>query len=82
MVLHIYIYSIYTRPLSCQAQYRKVCPIFIGFRYNGSLVTWTVICLTAGKFKPLIIPVLSLALSNVANVLIFMVLYDFYLLPA
>jgi hypothetical protein len=47
-------YTIYTKPLSVQAQYRKLCPISGNFGYNGSLVTWTVVCLTAAKFKPLI----------------------------
>jgi hypothetical protein len=35
--------------------------------YNVSLVTWTVIHMTAAKFKPLIFSVLGFALSNVAK---------------
>jgi hypothetical protein len=31
--------SVYTRALSVQAQYSKLCPISISIRYNGSLVT-------------------------------------------
>jgi hypothetical protein len=48
--------TIYTRPLSVQAQYSS-------FRYNGSLVTWTVVCLTA-KFKPLILWLFAVGLSS------------------
>jgi hypothetical protein len=46
---------LYTRSLSVQAQYSKLFPISSSFRYNGSLVTWTVVCLIAAKFKPLIL---------------------------
>jgi hypothetical protein len=49
---------------------------------NDSLVTWTVIHMTAAKFKPLIFSVLGFALSSVANIFIFMILDDFCLLPA
>jgi hypothetical protein len=45
-------YTIYTRPLSVQAQCSRVCPISSSFHDNGNLVTWTVVCLTAAKFKP------------------------------
>jgi hypothetical protein len=38
--------------------------------------------MTATKFKPLIFSVLGFALSNVANIFIFMNLDDFCLLPA
>jgi hypothetical protein len=37
------------------AQYSRLRHISSSFRYNGSLVTWTVVCLTAAKFKPLIL---------------------------
>jgi hypothetical protein len=50
--------------------------------YNDSLDTWTVIHMTADKFKPLIFSVSGFALSNVANILIFMILDDFCLLSA
>jgi hypothetical protein len=46
------------------------------------LVTWTVVGLTAAKFKPLKLSMLGFALSNVANIWIIMILYDFCLLPA
>jgi hypothetical protein len=54
----MYVYTIYTRPRSVQARYSRSCPIISCFCYNGSLVTWTVVCLTTAKFKPLIFPVL------------------------
>jgi hypothetical protein len=38
--------------------------------------------MTAAKFEPLIFSVWGLALSNVANILIFMILDGFCLLPA
>jgi hypothetical protein len=45
---------IYTRPLSVQAENSRSCPILSSSGYNGSLVTWTVVRLTAAKFKPLV----------------------------
>jgi hypothetical protein len=48
--------------------------------YNDSLDTWTVVHMTASKFKPLIFPVSGFDLSNVANIFIFMILDDFCLL--
>jgi hypothetical protein len=50
----MYVYTTYTRPLSVQAQYSRKCPIISSSCYNSSLVTWTVVSLTAAKFKPLI----------------------------
>jgi hypothetical protein len=38
-------------------------------RYNGSLVTWTVVCLTAAKFKPFVFPVSGYALPSVPNII-------------
>jgi hypothetical protein len=64
-----------TRPLSVQARYSKSCPIINFSCYNGCLLTWTVVCLTAAKFKSLIFLVPGFALSNVANIFIFMILY-------
>jgi hypothetical protein len=78
----MYVYTTYTRPLSGQAQYSRKCPIISSSCYNGSLSTWTVVCLTAAKFKPLIFPVSGFTLFNVANICIFMISYDFCLLPA
>jgi hypothetical protein len=65
--------TIFPRPLSVQAQYSRLCPISSSFRYNGSLVTWTAVWLTAAKFKPLVFPVSGFALSNVANIFIVMI---------
>jgi hypothetical protein len=50
--------------------------------YNRCLVTWTVMCLTTTKLKPLIFSVSGFAISNVTNDCIFMMLYYFCLLPA
>jgi hypothetical protein len=48
-----YVYTMYTRPLSAQAQYSRSCPIICSLCYNSSLITWMVIYLTTTKFKPL-----------------------------
>jgi hypothetical protein len=50
--MYKYMYIKYTRPLSVQAQYNIPCPSISCSCYNDSLVTWTVVCLTAVKFKP------------------------------
>jgi hypothetical protein len=42
--------------------------------YIDSLDTWTVVHMTAAKFKPFIFSVSGFALPNVANILIFMIL--------
>jgi hypothetical protein len=52
---YVILCTICTRSLSVQAQYSKLCTISSSFRYNGSLVIWTVVCLTAAKFKLLIL---------------------------
>jgi hypothetical protein len=57
-------------------------PVTSSLHYNDSLDTWTDIHMTAAKFKPLVFSVCGLILSNVANILIFMILDDFCLLPA
>jgi hypothetical protein len=54
-----YVCTIYTRPLSAQAQYSRSWPIICSLCYNSSLDTLTVICLTAAKFKLLIFSVLG-----------------------
>jgi hypothetical protein len=43
-------------------------------RYNGSLVTWTVVSFTVAKFKPLIYSMSGFALSYTANMFILMIL--------
>jgi hypothetical protein len=78
--VHVCIYNIY-KPLSVQALYSRSCPIISLSCYNGSLVPWTVACLTAAKSKPLIFLVSGFALYNVANIYIFIILYDFCLFP-
>jgi hypothetical protein len=71
----------------------KVLPVSPGFAeqiltilftlcYNGSLVTWTVVSLTAAKFKLLIFSVSGFPLSYAANRVILMILYDLCLFPA
>jgi hypothetical protein len=47
--------NLYTRPLSVQAKNSRSCPILSSSGYNGSLVTWTVVRLTATKFKHLVL---------------------------
>jgi hypothetical protein len=85
-VIHSRIYYIriykYTRPLSAQAENRRSCPVLSSWSCNGSIVTWTVVCFIAAKFKPLIFSVSGFALSNIANIFIFMILYDLCLLPS
>jgi hypothetical protein len=49
---------------------------------NAVLDTWTVVHMTAAKFEHLIFSVWGLALSNVTNIFIFMILDDFCLLSA
>jgi hypothetical protein len=78
----LYIYIIYTRPLSAQAQYSRSCLISCSLRYNSSLNNWTVIHLTVTKFKPLKFHVAVFALPYFADITISMILYDFCLLPA
>jgi hypothetical protein len=72
----------YTRSLPVQVQYSRSCPIFSSSNHNGSLVTWTVVCLTAAKFKPFIFLTSDFALFSAPNVCIFMISYDFCLLSA
>jgi hypothetical protein len=45
--------------------------------YNGSLVTWRVVSLTATKFKSLIFSMSGFTLSYTVNMFILMILYDF-----
>jgi hypothetical protein len=79
--IYLYIYTIYTRPLSVQAENSRSCPILGSSGYNGSQVTWTVVRLTAAKLKPLVFSFPGFALSNIANICILMILNDFCLLP-
>jgi hypothetical protein len=47
--------------------------LFSSLRYNGSPVTYTVVCLTAAKVKPFVLSLSGFALSNVANIFIVMI---------
>jgi hypothetical protein len=38
--------------------------------------------MTTAKFKPFVFPVSGFALSNIANIFVFMIYYDFCLQPA
>jgi hypothetical protein len=51
--LYLCMWNIYTGLLAVQDQYSLSCPIKSNFSYNGSLVTWDIVQLTAAKFKPL-----------------------------
>jgi hypothetical protein len=65
--------------MSAQAQYSRSCQ---NLRYYSSLDTWTVVRLNAAKFKPLIFSVSGFVLPYIADISIFMILYNFCLLPA
>jgi hypothetical protein len=82
VIKYMYVCTTYTRPLLVQAQCSRSWHTISNSCYNSSLITWTVVCLTAAKFKPLIFPVSGFALSNVANICIFMISYDFCLFRA
>jgi hypothetical protein len=74
----------HTRPLVSPGSVNQIMPYLSNLHYNGnvvSLVTSTVICLTAAKFKTLILSECDFTLSYVANISIFVSLYDLYLLP-
>ena len=75
------IYTLYTQPLPVRAVYRRSW-LNTYHLFEWQLNIWTVVCLTVAKFKPLIFPVLGFALSNIVNIFIVMILYDFCLLPA
>jgi hypothetical protein len=60
----------------------QIMPILFIVCYNGSLVTWTVVSLTAAKLKPLIFSVSAFALSYATNMFILMILRGLCLLPA
>jgi hypothetical protein len=80
MLLKILLCALYTSPLSVQALQSRSCISYLC--YNGSLVTWTVVSLTAAKFKPLIFSMSRFVLSYAANMFILMILYGSCLLPA
>jgi hypothetical protein len=47
----IFLLYVYARPLSVHALFSRLCLILHSSCYNSSLVTWTVVSLTAAKFK-------------------------------
>jgi hypothetical protein len=47
----------------------RMRPILLILRYNGSLVTWTVLSLTTAKFKPLIFSMSGFTLSYTVMIL-------------
>jgi hypothetical protein len=53
--------------------------LLVAYSTTAVLDTWAVVHMTAAKFKPLIFSVWGLALSNVTNIFIFMILDDFCL---
>jgi hypothetical protein len=57
------VYTIYTRPLSVQAQYSNLCPTNSNSRWHDSLDAWTVLRVTAAEFKPFVFKKLSFTLS-------------------
>jgi hypothetical protein len=71
MLLKILPFGLYKSPLTV-----------LMFCYNARLITRTVVSLTATKFKPFIFSASDFTLSYAAHMFIFMILYDFCLLPA
>jgi hypothetical protein len=57
-----YVYTIYTRPLSANAQYSRSCPSICSLHYNSSLDTWMIVHLPTAKFMPLIFSILGFTL--------------------
>jgi hypothetical protein len=72
-------FYVYTVPLSVQAMQSRSFQILAYDTMTD--VTWTVVSLTASKFKPLVFSLSGFALSYTANIFIHMILYDFCLLP-
>jgi hypothetical protein len=66
-----------TPGLLAQALYSRLCLMFIYYLRLYEHSRHTAVCLTAAKFDPFIIPLLSFALACIANIYIFMILYDF-----
>jgi hypothetical protein len=77
-----FVYAMYARRLSVQAQYSRLCLNISSSGCYGRLVTWKVVGLTAAKFKSLIFSVSGFTLSNNVNICIFIILNDFCLSSA
>jgi hypothetical protein len=63
-------------------QHRLSTADHANFHYNSNLDPWTVVRFTATKFKPLMLSVSGFALPNMVEICIFMISYNFFLLPA
>jgi hypothetical protein len=63
--IHYTIYIIYTRPLLVPARYSRLFPTLTSSsRHNSSLDTWTVLNITAAKFKPLVFPIIYVCVQK------------------
>jgi hypothetical protein len=69
----------YIRPLWVYTWHNRSCPNLCSSYYNGCLVSWTVLSLTATKLKSLIFSMS--AFSDTSNICGFMILYDLCSLP-
>jgi hypothetical protein len=79
----IYLYKGYASYIHISRGYMKHKRLrTTGLWYDGSLVTWTVVSLTAAKFKSLIFSMSGFSCYDVANICIFVLLYDLCLFPA
>jgi hypothetical protein len=74
---HTYsMYAIYKSSVSTGFA-KQIMSILLILRYNGSLVTWTVVSLITARFKPLIFSIYGFALFYTANTFILIILYGF-----
>jgi hypothetical protein len=80
------IFTVLHGTLVCMYVYKawnsRSCPESCSSGYNGYVVTWKVLRLTTAKIKPLVFSVIGFTFSDVANICIFLILYDLCLLPA
>jgi hypothetical protein len=68
--------------LYCKLQIHPLVREGVPQKQNSSLDIWTVVNMTPAKFKPFVFPMSGFALSNIGNIFVVMILYDFCLLPA
>jgi hypothetical protein len=73
--------TLHTSSLSLQALQSRSYLSYVPYATTAAY-SWTVVSLTAAKFKPLIFSTSVFALSYSANIFILMILYDFYLSAA
>jgi hypothetical protein len=81
IVIVMYIQYIFKASFS-PGSVQQIMPYLSSSGYGGNLVTFNGLRLTAAKFKPRILPVPLFALSNIADMCIFITLNDLGLLPA